>query len=485
MASLAAMRNADRYKRIPSVDRVLARVPAAALPNDARRAGVVAAVREVLDDLRDRVRAGEDLDAAACTPEAVALAAVTRAGHGHEGTLRPVVNLTGVVLHTNLGRAPLAREWLDEVRDRAAGYCNLEFDVDARKRGSRNDHAAGLLLRVVPAAEAALVVNNCAAAVLLALTALGHRREVVVSRGELVEIGGGFRVPEVMATSGARLVEIGTTNRTRTTDYRAAIGPDTAVLFKAHRSNFRMTGFVEEVDVATMAALAHENGLPAVVDLGSGLLSADGVPAADEPGPQDILAAGADIVCVSGDKLLGGPQAGILLGRETWIARLRSHPLMRALRVDKLTLGVLEAVLKRHLAGDLDGIPALAALRLSADAVRQRCLSMIRKARAAGLPDTVRLAVVPTDAQAGGGTLPDHPIPSFGIAVRIDGVRDADIDARLRAGDPPVLGLIRDGAVILDLRTMLPGQQKTVLSALMDLGTLSAPDRSASPESAA
>lgn len=471
------MRDPDGFRRLPSVDKVLARMPAGSLPGDGRRDNVVAAVRETLDALRDRIRAGDAPDDAECAPDAVARAALARARQRGEGSLRPVINLTGIVLHTNLGRAPLAPEWLDEARDRVAGYCNLEYDIDARRRGSRNDHAAGLLRRVVPAAEAALVVNNCAAAVLLALTALGHRREVVVSRGELVEIGGGFRVPDVMATSGARLVEVGTTNRTRLADYRAAIGPDTAVLFKAHRSNFRMAGFVEEVDVPAMAALAHAHGLAAVVDLGSGLVSGRDIAATrDEPGPQDVLAAGADLVCVSGDKLLGGPQAGIILGREAWVAKLRAHPLMRALRVDKLTLGVLEAVLRRHLAGDVAGIPALAAMALSPAAVRRRCVALVRRVRADGAGDRLQLAVVPTRAEAGGGTLPVTPIASHGVAVRVAGVPDAAVEARLRAGDPPILGRIQDGAVVLDLRTMLPRQQGIVAKALRGLASWATAD---------
>lgn len=464
------MANSDDFPRLPSVDRVLARLAPATMVPQSRRAHIVASVRDHLATLRDRIRQGDPPTDAECHPDAVARAAMARAASRLEGSLRPVVNLTGIVLHTNLGRAPLAPVWLDEARDRVAGYCNLEFDIDARRRGSRNDHAADLLRRVVPQAEAALVVNNCAAAVLLTLTALARGREVVVSRGELVEIGGGFRVPEVMAASGARLVEVGTTNRTRLADFEAAIGPDTALLFKAHRSNFRMTGFVQDVDIGQMATLAHRHALPAVFDLGSGRVSPQGIAAAEgEPGPRDILAAGADLVCISGDKLLGGPQAGIILGREAWVEPLRTHPLMRALRVDKLTLAVLEAVLRRHLSGDLDRIPALAALRLSPQGVRRRCVALVRRLRQAGLPEGLHLDIVPTRAETGGGTLPATPLPSYGVAIRLDGVPEDVVDARLRAGGPPVVGRVQDGAVVLDLRTLLPGQQGVVARAILAL----------------
>lgn len=470
MVSSRAMGNTNEYKRIPAIDRVLGRLPPGSLGAPPMRAHVVSAVREVVAELRERLGSGEDVPDIECTAEALAGAAMERARGWLGGSLRPVVNLTGVILHTNLGRSPLAPEWLDEARSRVAGYCNLEYDVDSRRRGSRNDHAVTLLRRIVPGAEAALVVNNCAAAVLLALTALARGREVVVSRGELVEIGGGFRIPDVMAASGARLVEVGTTNRTRLGDYASAIGPETAALFKAHHSNFRLVGFVEEVDVASLAGLAHEHRLPALLDLGSGLLSDPGVSASEgEPGPQAALAAGADLVCISGDKLLGGPQAGILLGREAVLAPLRSHPLMRALRVDKLTLAILEACLRRHLAGDLDGIPALAALRRTPAEVRRRCGALVRRVSRSGLPEGLSLRVVSTESETGGGTLPARAIPSYGVEVRFRGASEADIDARLRAGVPPILGRLREGAVVLDLRTLLPGQEAVVASALCRL----------------
>jgi L-seryl-tRNA(Ser) seleniumtransferase len=464
------MIKANEFRRIPSVERVMALMPQNLLANPIARANSVQAVREVIDALRVRMKGGQAPSERECQPEAVAIASACRSLANMEGSLQPVINATGVILHTNLGRAPLDPKWFDEARERVAGYCNLEFDIASRHRGSRNDHAAGLLKRIVPAAEAALVVNNCAAGVLLVLTALAREREVIVSRGELVEIGGGFRVPDVMEASGARLVEVGTTNRTRLADYENAIGPDTGMLFKAHRSNFRMVGFVEDVGIPALVGLGRQRHLAVVLDLGSGLVSDPDVEASrGEPGPQEALAAGVDVVCISGDKLLGGPQAGIILGRAETLDRLGRHPLMRALRVDKLTLGVLEAVLRRHLTGSLDEIPALAALRLAPTAVKRRCHSLVQRVRRLGPPPGLDLRVVATEAEAGGGTLPARPIQSFGIEVRLLGATESEIDSRLRANNPPILGRIQAGVVVLDLRTLLPGQPDLLARALIRL----------------
>jgi L-seryl-tRNA(Ser) seleniumtransferase len=457
-------------RELPAVDRVLRTLPPAGPGgHGASRAALVRAVREAIADLRREVLAGRDPGGAALAPEAVAAEALRRVATAAAGSLRTVVNLTGVVIHTNLGRSPLSRQVLAETADLLAGYTNLEYDVPARRRGSRNDHVASLLLRIVPA-EAAFLVNNNAAAVLLALAELARGREVVVSRGELVEIGGAFRIPDVMAASGARLVEVGTTNRTRIADYERAIGPDTAMLFKAHRSNFRMEGFVEDASWEEVAALARGRGLSSVADLGSGMLANLPVPgAADEPSPAAIVRAGFDVVCFSGDKMLGGPQAGVVVGRADAVARMKRHPLARALRVGSFTIAAMEATLRRYLAGGLDEVPAVAALRAPASEVKARCARIVRRARSSGLPAGLALRVVSVAAEVGGGALPGHGIPSHGVEVRVDGASDAAVDAALRAGDPPILGRLTEGRVVLDPRTLLPGQEDVVVRALLGL----------------
>jgi L-seryl-tRNA(Ser) seleniumtransferase len=348
-------------------------------------------------------------------------------------SLRRVLNATGVIVHTNLGRAPLAHEALERVREVARGYSNLELDLATGERGSRQDHVASLVRRLT-GAEAALVVNNNAAAVLLALAALAEGREVVVSRGELVEIGDGFRIPEVLARSGARLVEVGTTNRTRAADYESAIGPETALLLRVHQSNFRVVGFTELPRPAEVAAVAHRHGLPLVDDLGSGVLAQ--LPG--EPSAQESLAAGADLVCFSGDKLLGGPQAGVVVGRAELVERLRRHPLQRALRADKLTLAALEGTLRLY----LDAPSRVPVLRMLGDDV---AAVLARAERLAGL---VGGTVEETVARVGGGALPLAELPSFACAI------EEDLAAQLRLGEPPVVGIVRDGRLLLDCRTL-------------------------------
>jgi L-seryl-tRNA(Ser) seleniumtransferase len=347
--------------------------------------------------------------------------------------LRRVINATGVIVHTNLGRAPLAAAALERVRDIAGGYSNLEYDLETGARGSRQDHVADLLHRLT-GAEAALVVNNNAAAVLLALAALAEGREVLVSRGELIEIGDGFRIPDVLARSGARLHEVGTTNRTRADDYVAAVGPDTALILRVHQSNFRVVGFTEQPRLEELAAVAERHELPLVDDLGSGALGEIG----DEPTARASLAAGADLVCFSGDKLLGGPQAGIVAGRADLVTRLRKHPLQRALRADKLTLAALEGTLRLAL-DDPEAIPVLRMLREPADQV---------KARAERLAERVGGEVEETVARAGGGALPLSELPSFACAV------EEELATPLRLGEPPVVGIVRDGRMLLDCRTL-------------------------------
>jgi L-seryl-tRNA(Ser) seleniumtransferase len=362
-----------------------------------------------------------------------------------EPSLRRVINATGVIAHTNLGRAPLAAAAIERVRDVARGYSNLEYDLAAGGRGSRQAHVTGILRRLT-GAEAALVVNNNAAAVLLALAALAEGREVLVSRGELIEIGDGFRIPDVLARSGARLREVGTTNRTRAADYEVAVGPETAVLLRVHQSNFRVVGFTEQPRLEGLAEVARRHALPLVDDLGSGAL----VDVGDEPTARASLAAGADLVCFSGDKLLGGPQAGIVLGRAELVERLRRHPLQRALRADKLTLAALEGTLMLALEAP-DEIPVLRMLREPVETVR---------ARAERLAARVQVEVEETVARAGGGALPLAELPSFACAV------EEQLATPLRLGEPPILGIVRDGRLLLDCRTLTDAEADEVAAAV-------------------
>ena len=360
-------------------------------------------------------------------------------------SLRRVLNATGVIVHTNLGRAPLAPEALTRVLESARGYSNLELDLADGTRGSRQDHLTALVGRLT-GAEAALVVNNNAAAVLLSLAALAEGREVVVSRGELLEIGDGFRIPDVLARSGARIVEVGTTNRTRASDYERAVGPDTALLLRVHQSNFRVVGFTELPRLEELAAVARRHDLPLVDDLGSGVLG----DVAGEPSARDSLASGADLVCFSGDKLLGGPQAGIVAGRGDLVERLRRHPLQRAMRVDKLTLAALEGTLLLHLDAP-SRVPVLRMLGDDAAAVR---------ARAQRLAELTGGSVEETVARVGGGALPLAELPSFACAL------DESLAAPLRNGEPPVVGIVRDGKLLLDCRTLADDELDEVAAAV-------------------
>jgi L-seryl-tRNA(Ser) seleniumtransferase len=394
--------------------------------------------RTLLEDAREQIRAGRDPgDLAARLREE--LAAI------RSPSLRRVINATGVIVHTNLGRAPLADAALARVGEVARGYSNLEYDVSAGGRGSRQDHVAGMLRRLT-GAEAALVVNNNAAAVMLALAALAEGREVLVSRGELIEIGDGFRIPDVLARSGARLREVGTTNRTRAADYDAAIGTETAVLLRVHQSNFRVVGFTEQPRLEDLASVAQRHGLPLVDDLGSGAL----VEIADEPTARSSLAAGADLVCFSGDKLLGGPQAGIVVGRADLVEQLRRHPLQRALRADKLTLAALDGTLTVALDSP-DEIPVLRMLREPVESVRER---------AERLAALVQGEMEETVARAGGGALPLAELASFACAI------EEKLAAPLRLGDPPVVGIVRDGRLLLDCRTLTDAEADEVAAAV-------------------
>ena len=428
----------ERLRALPSVESVLVSEAGRAALQIHPRPRVVEAIRRVLAVLRTRILQGE---AASFSSDALGPALVALGTPG----LRPVLNATGVVLHTNLGRAPLAPEALARVEAVARGYSNLELDLESGERGSR---FAPLLepLRTLTGAEDAIVVNNCAAATLLVLTALAEGREVVVSRGELVEIGGGFRIPDVMRQSHATLVEVGTTNRTRRADDERALSPSTALVTKVHRSNFALVGFTEETTVEELARLCQPRGVPLFVDAGSGLLSPLDLPGATgEPTMRSHIEAGADLVAFSGDKLLGGPQAGIVVGRAFWVSRLRAHPLARALRVDKLTVAALEATLRMVQDGRGDEIPARALTLAPEPVLRARADALRRHLEDAG----VDARVVHVEGQVGGGTLPLARPRSW--ACVLEGEAEA-FATRLRTGEPSVLARIEDGRLVLDVR---------------------------------
>jgi L-seryl-tRNA(Ser) seleniumtransferase len=422
---------------LPSIDRVLADERLAAEPHEL----VVAAARAVLERAREEIQAGG-------TPAPLVDAILDELARVRRPSLRRVLNATGVLVHTNLGRAPLSARALERVAEVGAGYSNLEYDLAAGARGSRQEHLGEQLSRLT-GAEAALVVNNNAAAVLLALAALAEGREVVVSRGELIEIGDGFRIPDVLARSGARLVEVGTTNRTRAADYERAIGPETAVVLRVHQSNFRVVGFTEQPALTELAQIARAHELPLLDDLGSGALAQLG----DEPTPAESLRAGADLVTFSGDKLLGGPQAGIVVGRADLIERLRRHPLQRALRADKLTLAALEGTLALALdpARAQDEIPILRMIHESVERVRER---------AERLAALVGGEVEETMARIGGGALPLAELPSVACAV------EEQLAAPLRVGELPVVAVVRDGRTLLDCRTLTDGEVEEVAAAV-------------------
>jgi L-seryl-tRNA(Ser) seleniumtransferase len=432
------MAPSNPLRALPSVDELLGREELAPLLERHGRPLVLASVRAALARAREDVQAGfpagDPLERTTAELEARL-----------RPSLRRVLNATGVVVHTNLGRAPLAEAALERVREVGAGYSNLEYDVPAGTRGSRQDHAAAAL-RELTGAEAALVVNNNAAAVLLALAALAEGREVVVSRGELIEIGDGFRIPDVLARSGATLVEVGTTNRTRLADYERAIGERTAALLRVHQSNFRIVGFTEQPRLSELARLADRRGLALVDDLGSGALAETG----DEPTARASIEAGAHVVTFSGDKLLGGPQAGIAVGRADLVERMRRHPLQRALRPDKLTLAALEGTLALYRAGSRE-LPVLRMLDEPADAVR---------ARAERLADLTDGAVEETVARSGGGALPLAEIQSYACALPLE------LAEPLRLGEPPVIGIVRDGRLLLDCRTLAEDEVEEVAEAV-------------------
>ena len=439
------MSDTQKLRELPAVHEVLEQLA----PSLARfpRALIVSEVRRAIDAARDEILAGNPGEPAIAPRVERALADLDRPSQ------QPVINATGVVLHTNLGRAPLGPMVVPP------GYSNLEYDLATGRRGQRDVHTTPLLERLLGAA--ALAVNNNAAAVFLALHELASGGEAIVSRGELIEIGDGFRIPDIMAHSGATLREVGTTNRTRIEDYRAAISDRTRLLMRVHPSNFRISGFTARPDLRDMTALGRERGIPVYEDLGSGCvvdLRAFGIA---EPLVTDSLSAGVDLVSFSGDKLLGGPQAGILAGSQELIARLRRNPLFRALRLDKVIHHLLENTLRSLLLERWDEVPALAMLRQSAAQIRQRALGLV--VRVPGL----RAEVIEGESVTGGGATPEQSIATWLIAVECTDVVEAE--RSLRAGNPPVIARIEDGRLIFDLRTVFRGEEETLAAALSGL----------------
>ena len=455
--------DAATLRRLPSVDQLVRRLAAEPGLAGLSRARLTATVRETLDAERRRVVQQGAPPADADTLAARALATAQQAGLF---SLRPVINATGVVLHTNLGRALLSDLARDRVAAVAAAYSNLELDLASKERGSRYSHVEALLRRLT-GAEDALVVNNNAAAVLLALESLAHGREVVVSRGELIEIGGEFRIPDIMLRSGAVLREVGATNRTHLRDYADAIGPSTALLLKVHTSNYRVIGFTAEVSSRELTELGRERGIPVMEDLGSGSLidlRPWGFPY--EPTVPEVVASGVDLVSFSGDKLLGGPQAGIVVGKRAIVSRLKKNPWNRALRIDKFTIAALEATLNAYDAGTArDTVPTLRLLTEPLPSIKSRARRLLR---ALGAQTSQRLGARVSEgrSQVGGGALPTVELPTAGLSLGITDAAARGLDAALRVGEPPVVGRLVDDRLFLDCRTVLPAQVPALAKAV-------------------
>jgi L-seryl-tRNA(Ser) seleniumtransferase len=470
------------YRMIPSIEQLRQREAVRALERDYGRDAIVRALREETDAARARLALGvQGQDGSVpAAPDGAAVAAAIEAGvctrlsRATAASLRPVINATGVILHTNLGRAPLAEPAARMLAAVSTGYSNLEYDLAEGRRGRRDVHAEALLCRLT-GAEAAMVVNNNAAATLVLLAALAGGREVIVSRGELVEIGGGFRVPEIMALSGAILREVGTTNRTRSGDYANAIGDRTALILRVHRSNFRIEGFTEQPSLPDLVALGRARGIPVIEDLGSGYVGLPGESGgstmdrtvAGEPKVQASLEAGVDAVCFSGDKLLGGPQAGIILGRTALVQTVRTHQLMRAVRVGKLTYAALEATLAEYLAGRAgQTVPVMRAIALSATDIERRARAVLEHVRHAR---PFEAEIVDGASAIGGGTTPGLEIPTRLIALSTPGKTAEQLERALRALEPPVIARIENDRLLLDLRTVLPDQDALVIEGLLHL----------------
>ena len=465
---------------IPSIEHLRQRAPVRALEARYGRAATVEALREEAAALRQRLASGEPgSEARASIVDTEQAADQIERGLEHrlrqafERPLRPVINATGVIVHTNLGRAPLAALAARRVAEIAQGYSNLEYDLDEGRRSARDVHAEALLGRLT-GAEAAVVVNNNAAAVLIMLSALATGREVIISRGELVEIGGGFRIPDVMLQSGALLREVGTTNKTRAADYAAAIGERSALILRVYPSNFRIEGFTERPALKELVALGRRFKVPVAEDLGSGNFMDWGLGVGgrglgvDEPVVRSSVDTGADVVCFSGDKLLGGPQAGIIVGRRDILGRIRTHRLMRALRVDKMTYAALEATLLEYARGRAhETVPVASMIALSAAQIEDRARTMAERLRAS---TRVQVELIDGVSTIGGGSAPGSKIPTRLLSVSVGTERPDALEARLRHSAPPIIGRIEHDRLLLDLRTVLPEQDQALTDALLELG---------------
>jgi L-seryl-tRNA(Ser) seleniumtransferase len=463
--------NADLYRKLPSVDELQRRPELVALASREGQAAVTDAARAVLASLRDEIAAGRlDANGSELALSGLEDAVARRVRQALKYLLRTVINATGVILHTNMGRAPLSAAALEHIRESAAGYSNLEFNLETGERGERDVHVDRLFRKLlderVDGREpgiSTIVVNNNAAAVLLALNTLAENGEVIVSRGELVEIGGSFRIPDVMSKSNAILREVGTTNRTRIDDYEKAISEKTRLLLRVHRSNFQITGFTEQPRIEELVSLARKRNIPLLEDLGSGaLFDLRSIGVSGEPSVLDSLRQGVDVVTYSGDKLLGGPQAGILSGRRDLIARMRSNSLFRALRVDKLIYAALEATLLAYVKGDHDAIPALRMMRLSKEEIGLRAEAVAERIKTSNLS----VEMLDGDSVIGGGAAPSAVLPTRLLAITCDGVSADELSAKLRAGDPPIIARVEEGRVLLDLRTVFPEQDDAVVKTL-------------------
>ena len=479
---MKAISKADLYRRLPSVDELVRHGQLSRLVSSEGQTAVTDAVRVVLGRLREEIAAGRlEADGVDLALSGLAQAVEREARQALSYSLRSVINATGVILHTNLGRAALSAAALDHIREVSSAYSNLEFDIATGERGKRDVHVDRLFGKLfadlnvgagVPAGAnepsiSTIVVNNNAAAVLLTLNTLAEGGEAIVSRGELVEIGGSFRIPDVMSKSHAVLREVGTTNRTRLADYENAVTEKTRLLLRVHRSNFQITGFTEEPRLDDLVELARKRNIPLIEDLGSGaLIDLRSFGVSGEPGVLDSLRAGVDIVTYSGDKLLGGPQAGILSGRSDLIARMRANSLFRALRVDKLTYAALEATLMAYVKGDHDAIPALRMMRLSAEEIGARAERIAERVQLSKLS----VEVMDGESVIGGGAAPSAVLATRLLAISHKDLSTDEVAARLRGSDPPIVARVEEGHVLLDLRTVFPEQDEALVKAFQVLG---------------
>jgi L-seryl-tRNA(Ser) seleniumtransferase len=477
--------NSDLYRKLPSIDELLRGPELSTLVSKEGQVAVIDATRAVLASIREEIAWGRlDANAVDLALSGLDDAVGRQLRHALKHSLRPVINATGVILHTNLGRAPLPASALEHIREIAGSYSNLEFDVESGERGKRDVHVdrlfrklldehagtsaaagvdAGVPARAAEPTISTIVVNNNAAAVLLALNTLAENGEVIVSRGELVEIGGSFRIPDVMSKSNAILREVGTTNRTRIGDYEKAINEKTRLLLRVHRSNFQITGFTEQPQIHELVGLARERKIPLLEDLGSGaLFDLRSVGVNGEPSVVDSLRHGVDVVTYSGDKLLGGPQAGMLSGRSDLIARMRSNSLFRALRVDKLTYAALEATLLAYVKGEHDAIPVLRMMRLAKEDIGSRAEAVAKKLRSSKLS----VEVLDGESVIGGGAAPSAVLPTRLLAITCAGLSADELSSSLGASDPPIIARVEEGRVLLDLRTVFPEQDEAVAKAL-------------------